>query len=127
MGDVPVPGYQTFWTNKRSALKPEYQTLVQQYPDTEAQPKQIFKLLGDIEDVPRHISASAGELRSGLLLLSAAEENGTSYCKALHGKTLFSALCGTYTVTLHKFKAVLKASAIADQSNSPKATGQQIT
>jgi hypothetical protein len=33
MADVPLPGYQTLRTNKLSALKSEYQTLVQQYPE----------------------------------------------------------------------------------------------
>jgi hypothetical protein len=33
MGGVSVLGYQTFWTNKRSTLKSEYQTLVQQNPE----------------------------------------------------------------------------------------------
>jgi hypothetical protein len=31
MADVPMPGYQTLWMNKLSALKSENQTLVQQY------------------------------------------------------------------------------------------------
>jgi chaperonin cofactor prefoldin len=60
MADVPVPGYQTLWMNKLSALKSEYQTLVQQYPEADAQLKQILKVLGDIEDVARHIPASVG-------------------------------------------------------------------
>jgi hypothetical protein len=35
-GGRPVPGYQTLWTNKLSALKSEYQTLLQQYPEADA-------------------------------------------------------------------------------------------
>jgi hypothetical protein len=61
MGDSQVPGYQTLWTNKRSTLKSEYHTLVQQYPEAEAQLKQLIKVLGDIEDVVRHIPASVWE------------------------------------------------------------------
>jgi hypothetical protein len=61
MGDVPLPGYQTFWTNKRSALKSEHHTLVQQYPETDAQLKQLFKLRGDIEAVAGHTPTSTGE------------------------------------------------------------------
>jgi hypothetical protein len=37
-------------------LKSEYQTLVQQYPEAEAQLKQLLKVLGDIEEVARHPS-----------------------------------------------------------------------
>jgi hypothetical protein len=61
MEDVPVPGYLAFWTNKLSTLKSEYQILVQTYSEADAQQKQLFKLLGDIEDVARHIPASVGE------------------------------------------------------------------
>jgi hypothetical protein len=61
MGDVPEPGYQTLRTNKLSALKSEYQTLVQQYPEADVQIKQLLQVLGDIEDVARHIPASVEE------------------------------------------------------------------
>jgi hypothetical protein len=125
MGDVPVPGYQTFWTNKRSTLESEYQTLVQQYPEADTQLKQLLKVLGDIEEVVRHIPASVGESTEWAAIVNAAEENGASYCKGLYGKPLFSALYGTYTVTLHELKAVLKASTLAGQTNLPKTTGQQ--
>jgi hypothetical protein len=36
MADVPVPGYQKFWTDKRTTLKAEYQSLVAKYPNAEA-------------------------------------------------------------------------------------------
>jgi hypothetical protein len=61
MVDVPVPGYQTLWMNKLSALKSKYRTLVQQYPEADAQLKQLLQVLGDIEDVARHIPTSVGE------------------------------------------------------------------
>jgi hypothetical protein len=102
MGEVPVPGYQTFWTNKRSTLKSEQQTLVQQYPNADTQLKQVFKVLGDIADIAGHTQASVGGSAEWAVIVNAAEGNGANYCKAVHGKTLFSALYGTYTVTLHK-------------------------
>jgi hypothetical protein len=74
MGDVPVPGYQTFWTNEGSTSKSEYQTLVQQYPDADAQLKQLLKLLGDIEDVAGHTPASVGESAEWTAIVNAAEE-----------------------------------------------------
>jgi hypothetical protein len=61
MADVPVLGYQTLWTNKLYALKSEYQTLVQQYPEADVQIKQLLQVLRDIEKAARHIPASVGE------------------------------------------------------------------
>jgi hypothetical protein len=53
-------------------------------------------VLGDIEDVARHIPASVVESAQRAVIVNAVEENGTSYCKGLHGKKLFSAQYGTY-------------------------------
>jgi chaperonin cofactor prefoldin len=66
MGEVPVSGYQTFWTNKLPTLKSEYQTLLQQYPEAETQLKQLLQVLGDIEDVAGHTLASVAESADGL-------------------------------------------------------------
>jgi hypothetical protein len=126
-GGLQVPGYQTFWTIKHSTLNSEYLTLVQQYPEADAQLNQLLKMLDDIEDVPRHIPTSAGESAKWDTFVNAAEGNGASYCKGLHGKPLFSALYSTYTVSLHELKAVLKASTLAGQTNPPKTTRQQTT
>jgi hypothetical protein len=81
-------------------------------------------VLGDIEDVARHIPASVGESVEGSAIVNAAEENGELLQRS-RGKPLFSALYGTYTVTLQELKAVIKARTLADQTNMPKTTGQQ--
>jgi hypothetical protein len=81
MGDVPVPGYKIFWTNKLSTLKSEYQTLVQQYPEADAQLKQFLHVLGDIGDVARHIPASVGESEEGADIINAAEETQRATAK----------------------------------------------
>jgi hypothetical protein len=125
MADVSVPGYQTLWTNKLSALKSEYQTLVQQYPEADAQLKQLLQVLGDIEGVARHIPASVGESEEWAAIVNAVEENGASYCKGLHENPIFSALYVTYTVTSQELKAVIKARTLADRTIIPKTTGQQ--
>jgi hypothetical protein len=78
MGDVPVPGYQTFRTNKRSTPKPEHQTLLQQYPEADAQLKQLLKLLGDVEDVARRIQDSVRESAEWAAIVNSAEEHGAS-------------------------------------------------
>jgi hypothetical protein len=111
--------------NNISALKSEYQTLVQQYPEADAQQKQLLQVLGVIKDVARHIPASVGEGAEWSAIVNPAEESGASYCKCLRGKQLFSAMYGTYTVTLQELKAVIKARTLADQTNTPETTGQQ--
>jgi chaperonin cofactor prefoldin len=84
MGDVPVPGYQTYWTNKGSTLKSEYQTLVQQYQDADTQLNPLSKVMGDIEDMAGHTPASVGESAEWAVFVNSEEEN----CwKALHGDT----------------------------------------
>jgi hypothetical protein len=47
------------------------------------------------------------------------------FCKALNGKTLFSALYGTYTVALQALKALLKASSPAGKSETTKCAASQ--
>jgi hypothetical protein len=84
MGDIPVPGYQLFSTNKRFTLKYEHPTLVQQYPDAVAQLKQLFKVLGDIEDVAGHTPASVMSSTEWAAIVNAAEGNGANCSKALN-------------------------------------------
>jgi hypothetical protein len=90
--------------------------------DADAQLKQLLQVLGNIEDVARYIPASAGESAEWAAIAKATEENGANYCKPLHGKPLFTALYGTYTVNLDELKDLLNASTLANQTNSPKAT-----
>jgi hypothetical protein len=61
MADIPVSGYQAFWTNARKTFKVEFQRLVYQHPDTEEQPRQLYKVLCDIEDVVGYTPASVRE------------------------------------------------------------------
>jgi hypothetical protein len=42
MADIPVPGYQAFWTVTCKKLQSEYQQLIGQFPQTDAQLKQLF-------------------------------------------------------------------------------------
>jgi hypothetical protein len=120
MADVPVPGYQSFWTNTRSALKSEYHSLIAQFPDVETQLKKLFNVLGNIEGVAAYTPASVSNSEQWSAIVNSAEENRQNLCKALSGKTLYSALYATYTVTVHKLKAVLKTNTLASQSKTPK-------
>jgi hypothetical protein len=124
MADDPVPGYQSFWTNTRSALKSEYHSLIGQFPDADAQLKTLFNVLGDTEGVAAYTPASVGNSDQWSATVNSAE-NRQNLCKALGGRTLFSALYGTYTVALHEIKAVLKESTLASQSKTPKSAATQ--
>jgi hypothetical protein len=102
MADIPVPGYQAFWTEKRKPLKAESKRLLSQSPDADTQLKQLFKVLCDIEDVAGYTPASVGNSDQWSSIVIAAEGNRRNFCKALDRKTLYSALYGTYTVTLQE-------------------------
>jgi hypothetical protein len=92
---------------------------------TDAQLKQLLKVIRDIEEIARYTPASAGESEQWSSIVSTAEENRQKFCKVLNGKNLLSALYGTYTVALHEFKALLKASTPAGQSKTPKSAATQ--
>jgi hypothetical protein len=113
MAEIPVPGYQEFWIDKRKALKTEYKRLLSQSPDADAQLKLLFKVLCDIEDVAGYTQASLGDSDQWSSIVNTA--------KALRGKTLYSALYGTYTVALQELKALLKASTTADPTPDTEA------
>jgi hypothetical protein len=112
MAVSPLPGYQAFWAHKQKTLKSEFQQLTGKYPDAETQLRQLFKVLRDIEDVAGLAPAKVGQREQWEVILNSAEENRVSYCRALAGKTLYSALYGTYTVTLKELKDLVKASFI---------------
>jgi hypothetical protein len=61
MADIPVAGYQEFRTNICMELKLEYQQLIGQFPDADAQLKQLFKVICDIDDMAKYTPDSAGE------------------------------------------------------------------
>jgi hypothetical protein len=88
MADIPVPGYLAFWTDKRKALKSEYQKLWSQSPDADAQLKQLFKVLCDIEGVAGYTPALVGDSDQWPSIVSTAEENMQNFCKAFSGKTV---------------------------------------
>jgi hypothetical protein len=125
MADIPVPGYQAFWTDTCNKLKSEYQQLRRQFPDADAQLKQLLKVIRDIEEKTRFTPASMGESEQWSTTVSTGEENWQNFRKGLNGKNLSSALYGTYTDALHELKAVLKASTPAGQFKTPKSAATQ--
>jgi hypothetical protein len=125
MADVTGAGYQKFWRDKRTTLRAEYQALIAKYPNAEAQLKQLFEILCD-EVVAGHTPAKVGESVEWSSIVNTAGDNRASYCKALTGKPLFSALYGTYNVTLIELKVVLNVSTLTSQTISPKTEGEQL-
>jgi hypothetical protein len=83
-------------------------------------------LPGDIEDVTGHTPASVEETAEWAAIVNTAEGNGASYCKALRGKPLFSALYGTYTVILDELRDLLKASILAGQHTTQEDGFQEV-
>jgi hypothetical protein len=87
--------------------------------------KQLFKVLCDIEDVAGYTPASVGDSDQWSSIVNTAEDNRQNFYKALGGKTLYSALYGTYTVAPQELKALLKASTTADPTPTPKPASTQ--
>ncbi|XP_023725873.1 uncharacterized protein LOC111874531 [Cryptotermes secundus] len=109
MAGASVPGYHAFWTEKRASLQAECKENVKQYPAADEHYRRLFKIICDIEDVASFTPATIGESVEWAAIINAAEESREGYCKALKGKILFSALYGTYTVTLNDLKSLVKA------------------
>jgi hypothetical protein len=57
VADIPIPGYQTFWKDTYNKLKSKYQQLIGQFPDEDAQLKQLLKGIRDIEKMARYTPA----------------------------------------------------------------------
>jgi hypothetical protein len=61
MADIPVPGYKAFWMDTCKKLKLGYQQLIGQFPDADAQLKQLFKVIRGIDQMARYTPASMGK------------------------------------------------------------------
>jgi hypothetical protein len=76
MADIPVSVYQAFWMDTYRKLKSEYQQLIGQFPDANAQLKQLFKVICDIEEMARYTPASVGEMSNGHPLSAQRRKTG---------------------------------------------------
>jgi hypothetical protein len=123
MAGVPVPAYQQFWADKRASLKKESQTTGKTHPDAVPCMQHLFKVLGDLQSLAGCTPRPVGESEEWAAVIRAVEDNMESYSMALQGKTLYSSLCGSYTVTLNDLKHILKSSGQARQPS--KADGFQ--
>jgi hypothetical protein len=100
MAEDPVPGHQAFWAKKCASLQSEYPAFIEKYPEADTQYRKLLKVLCTTEDVAGSTPTAVGESEEWTAVVSTTEENLASYCKALSGKTLFSALYGTNTGAL---------------------------
>jgi hypothetical protein len=94
MADAPVPGYQAFWAERRASPQSEYQVLIKQYRDADMQYRLLYKTFCDTEDVAGYTPAAAWESAEWTAIVSTAEDNRATNCKALSGKVLFIACMG---------------------------------
>jgi hypothetical protein len=79
--------------------------------------QQLYKVLSDIEALAKCTPATVRESEEWAAIVMSAEDNRETFSLALQGKPLYSALYGTYTVTLNDFKSLLKASCQAGRSS----------
>jgi hypothetical protein len=96
MAGVPASTYQQFWTDMRTSLTIESKGLINKYPDVALSVHQLLKVLCDIENLASNTPVSVGESEEWADVISSAEDNRETYCKALRGKPQY----GSYTVTL---------------------------
>jgi hypothetical protein len=75
MADDPVPGHHAFWAKKSASLQSEYTAFIEQYPDADAQYRQLFKVLCTIEDVEGYTPTAVGESAKWTAVVSTTEEN----------------------------------------------------
>jgi hypothetical protein len=115
MAGVAVPPYQQFWTDKRAFLEREFQTTGKTHPDAVPCMQHLFKVLCDLQSLAGCTPRPVGESEEWAAVIRAAEDNLESYSVALQGKTLYSALYGSYTVKLNDLKHILKSSGQARQ------------
>jgi hypothetical protein len=94
MAVVPLLGYLTFWMYKHITLKFKHQELVRKLPDAEAQLRQLFRVPCNTENVAGYAPVSVVESDEWKAVVNTVQENRANNCKALSGKTLYSALYG---------------------------------
>jgi hypothetical protein len=74
--------------------------------------------------VAGYTPASVGESQAWNFIISTVEENRANYCKALSGKTHYSALYGTYAVILTELKGLLMASIFSEEKGNSRSRGE---
>jgi hypothetical protein len=116
MASAQRPAYEQFWLREYNSLQSEYKDIINKYPDAD-------KVLGDIVSLAGCTPSNIGTCSEWSRIVDSAKESRIGLCKCLKGKSLFSALYGTYSVTLSDLKSVLQGSASKPNSSKASATG----
>jgi hypothetical protein len=74
MGDVPVPGFQKYWTHKLASLRSECHAIMNKYPEADSVVQQLYKVLSDIENLARCKPTKVGERSEWTSIVNSAEE-----------------------------------------------------
>jgi hypothetical protein len=99
-----------YWLHQYNSLRTEYKAIVGKYPESEDVMQQVYDVLGDIVSLAGCTPSHVGESEAWKAIVDHAEQDKQNLCKVLQGKRLFSALYGTYTITLSDLKKVLQSS-----------------
>jgi hypothetical protein len=116
MASAEIPAYEQFWLREYNSSQSEYKDIISKYPDAGKVLRDVYKVLGDIVSLAGCTPANIGTCSEWTRIVDSAKESRIGLCKCLKRKNLFSALYGTYSVTLSDLKSVLQG--------KPPATGQ---
>jgi hypothetical protein len=111
-----VATHEQFWLQEVKNLQISYKGIIAKHPDSDGVLQQVYKELGDLVSLAGCTSTNAGQSEQWVHIVNAAIADKISLAKILKGKSLYSALYGTYTVALSELKAILQGSA----KNSPQ-------
>jgi hypothetical protein len=113
--------HERHWLQEVKSLQASYRGIVAQYPDADDVLQQVYRVLGDLVSLAGCTPKSVGESDVWVRTVDAAKRDKLSLSKILKGKSFYSAVYGTYSVTLNELKAILQGS--AKKSTSQQAEG----
>jgi hypothetical protein len=122
MAGAQVTEYEQYWLHEVNSLHSEYKDIVAKYPDAAPVMGKVHKVLCDIVSIAGCTPTNVGRGAEWKHIVESAEQDRSQLCDSLKGKLLFSALYGTYTVTLSNLKSVLQTSANQKQKTATKET-----
>jgi hypothetical protein len=123
MASAQIPAYEQFWLHEYNSLQSEYKDIINKYPDADKVLREVYKVLGDIVSLAGCTPSNIGTCSEWSRTVDSAKESRIGLCNCLKGKRIFSALYGTYSVTLSDLKRVLQGSASKPHSSKASATG----
>jgi hypothetical protein len=94
-----------FWLDERHTLQTGYKNILAKYPEANVVLNQVYDILGTITSLARSTPRQITNSASWQAIVKNAHEDRKSLCNALGGKSLYSALYGTYTVALSELNS----------------------